>query len=247
MAPDDYLARVVAEPSGGWLVAVLPRAQRSLRWLRVTPDGVATELWTEASEPWFNLDDHTRVLSDGCILRTHRAHGLPAPRAAEPTAPSAAAHRGRVDRDRCRPRRRGSAGRCCSWGPPTGATERHLYAVPLDAEEPAPSPQRLTDRGGLARRGRERRRQPLDRHLVERSSTRQPSASGTAMGEARSWSTPPRAAPHRWVVGRRSSSRLLAADGSTPLDAALYRPAAPSRLAPALRGMGLRRTTRRST
>ena len=69
-AEDDYLARVVPEAGGSWLVAVLPRDQRSLRWLRVQPDGRATELWTEQSEPWLNVDQHTRALADGSILRS---------------------------------------------------------------------------------------------------------------------------------------------------------------------------------
>ncbi|MGZ6372940.1 MAG: DPP IV N-terminal domain-containing protein, partial [Candidatus Limnocylindria bacterium] len=41
MQPDDYLARVVPDPAGGWLVAVLPRDQRSLHWHRVSADGSA--------------------------------------------------------------------------------------------------------------------------------------------------------------------------------------------------------------
>ncbi len=76
MASDDYLVRVVAHPLGGWLVAVLPRAQRSLRWLRVEPDGSASELWVEPSTPWLNLDDDTRVLSDGRVLRSTERSGF---------------------------------------------------------------------------------------------------------------------------------------------------------------------------
>ena len=75
-AEDDYLARVVPEASGSWLVAVLPRAQRSLRWLRVQPDGSATELWLEQSEPWLNVDQHTRALDDGSILRSTERTGF---------------------------------------------------------------------------------------------------------------------------------------------------------------------------
>ena len=75
-AEDDYLARVVPEASGSWLVAVLPRDQRSLRWLRVQPDGRATELWTEQSEPWLNVDQHTRALADGSILRSTERTGF---------------------------------------------------------------------------------------------------------------------------------------------------------------------------
>src|SRR5207237_5529615 len=60
---DGYLARVVPHPLGGWLVAALPRDQKSLHWYRVEPSGTATELWVERSRPWVNLDDATRILS----------------------------------------------------------------------------------------------------------------------------------------------------------------------------------------
>ena len=76
MAPDDYLARVVADPAGGWLVAVLPRAQRSLRWLRADGAGGVQQLWVEESTPWLNLDDDTRVLADGRILRSTERSGF---------------------------------------------------------------------------------------------------------------------------------------------------------------------------
>lgn len=73
---DGYLVRVVAPPGGGWLVAVLSRDQRSLRWSAVSQDGAAHELWVETAEPWLNLDDDTRVLADGRILRTTEATGF---------------------------------------------------------------------------------------------------------------------------------------------------------------------------
>jgi dipeptidyl-peptidase-4 len=76
MEPDDYLARVVAHPAGGWLVGVLPRAQRSLRWLRVERNGTTRELWVEHATPWLNLDHDTRVLADGRILRSTERTGF---------------------------------------------------------------------------------------------------------------------------------------------------------------------------
>src|SRR3990172_9415644 len=36
MAADSYLARVVADPAGGWIVAIMARDQRSLRWWRAS-------------------------------------------------------------------------------------------------------------------------------------------------------------------------------------------------------------------
>jgi len=73
---DGYLARVVARPLGGWLVAVLSRDQRALRWSALSPDGAVDELWVETAEPWLNLDADTRVLADGRILRTTEATGF---------------------------------------------------------------------------------------------------------------------------------------------------------------------------
>ncbi len=73
---DGYLARVVPRPDGGWLVAILARDQRTLRWSALSQDGVGRGLWAEASEPWLNLDDDTRVLADGRILRTTEASGF---------------------------------------------------------------------------------------------------------------------------------------------------------------------------
>ena len=78
MAPDDYLARVVGFiPAGGWLVAVLPRAQRSLRWLRADGAGGVQQLWVEESTPGRrHPDDDTRVLADGRILRSTERSGF---------------------------------------------------------------------------------------------------------------------------------------------------------------------------
>jgi dipeptidyl-peptidase 4 len=148
MAPDDYLARVVADPRGGWLVAVLPRDQRSLRWLRVTADGSATELWVEAADPWINLDDDTRVLADGMILRSTEQTGF---RHLELRAVDGSLERRLTDGDwmvtgvvHVDEGRR----KVLFTATHDGVTERHLYAVPLDADEPISHPERLTHEAG---------------------------------------------------------------------------------------------------
>jgi dipeptidyl-peptidase-4 len=147
MADDDYLARVVPHPAGGWLVAVLPRAQRTLRWWRVLGDGGTHPLWEESSEPWLNLDDDTRILGDGSVLRTTERTGF---RQAELRPPGAEAHLltggdwvvtsvAGVNEGRAEVYVLGTA---------DGPLERHLYAVPLDAPRPVERPARLTQERG---------------------------------------------------------------------------------------------------
>jgi dipeptidyl-peptidase 4 len=148
MRPDDYLARVVPHPAGGWLAAVLPRDQRSLAWHRVASDGSAERLWVEEAEPWINVDDHTRVLLDGRILRSSERSGF---RHLELRATN-----GEVERVL-------TAG---EWvvtnvvavsasrrevlfvATRDGVLERHLYAASLDAPEPVRDPIRLTTERG---------------------------------------------------------------------------------------------------
>ncbi|HEX6140219.1 MAG TPA: DPP IV N-terminal domain-containing protein [Candidatus Limnocylindria bacterium] len=148
MEVGDYLARVVAEPSGGWLVAVLPRAQRELRWLRVSAAGEATTLWTEPGDPWVNLDDLTRVLADGRILRATEETGF---RHLELRAPDGAfLHRltegpWLVTDVACVDEARSEV--WCT-GTADGATERHLYRVPLEPAAPTRVPERLTTEPG---------------------------------------------------------------------------------------------------
>jgi dipeptidyl-peptidase-4 len=226
MAADDYLARVVPEASGGWLVAVLPRAQRSLRWLRVTTDGQATDLWSEATDLWVNVDTHTRALSDGRILRSTERSGF---RHLELRGADGAIERqltagdwmvtevAYVDEAR---------GEVLFLATADGATERHLYSVPLDAAEPVRRPERLTTERGW--------------HLATVS------ADGTWWIDT--WSTLEHAPT---VVARRRDTgdtvvihepsltaqaagyvmpellTVTAADGTTSLDAGLYRPLHP--------------------
>ena len=63
-------------PGGGWLVAVLPRHQRTLRWSWVDVDGAVRPAWEETRKPWINLDMDTQVLSDGRVLRSTEATGF---------------------------------------------------------------------------------------------------------------------------------------------------------------------------
>jgi dipeptidyl-peptidase 4 len=229
MAADDYLARVLAEPGGTWLVAVLPRTQRSLRWLRVTTDGQARELWQETAEPWpwINLDGDTRVLDDGRILRSTERTGYRHLELREPDgSPGTTLTEGdwvvtsvvNVDERR---------GEVLFVGTADGVTQRHLYAVELNAAQPVRSPQRLTSEPGW------------HDAVASRDGTRW----------ADTWSTPehsPAVSVHNRdgsdpiivhpaavtaaTLGRRPPEllRLVAEDGSTPLDAALYRPESPA-------------------
>jgi len=144
MRADDYLARAIPHPQGGWLAAVLRRDQRVLSWHRVGDDGSVQRLWVEEGDPWINLDDHTRVLFDGRILRSTERSGF---RHLELRAPDGALERvltagewvvtGVVAL---------AAGRreVLFTATRDGVLERHLYAVPWDAQEPVTNPPRLT-------------------------------------------------------------------------------------------------------
>jgi len=145
---DGYLARVLAHPLGGWLVAVLPRDQRSLGWWRVTADGSAAKLWTERSEPWLNLDSMTRILSDGRVLRATEASSYrhlelreadgssPRPLTTGDWVVTDVAH---VDEAR---------GEVLFLGTADGVLQRQLYTVALDAPRPSMRPERLTREAG---------------------------------------------------------------------------------------------------
>ena len=145
---DDYLARVVAHPAGGWLVAVLPRAQRALVWHRVEADGSAQVLWREAGDPWINLDLDTRILADGRFLRSSERSGF---RHLELRAATGEVERvltagewvvtGAVSVSEARREVLFMATR-------DGVLERHLYAVSLDAGRPVTDPRRLTAEAG---------------------------------------------------------------------------------------------------
>jgi dipeptidyl-peptidase 4 len=230
-AEDDYLARVVPEAAGSWLVAVLPRAQRSLRWLRVQPNGSATELWTEQSEPWLNVDQHTRALEDGTILRSTERTGF---RHLELRASDGALLRQltagdwvvtdvvRVDEGRREVLFIGTA---------DGPTHRHLYAAPLDEPEPQRAPRRLTPAGGwhaaVASRDGSR--------WVDTWSSLEHAPSVTVHGrDGGDPITVHASAGAAADIGRRPPElrSVTAADEVTRLDAALYRPAQPAATPP---------------
>ena len=230
-APDDYLARVVPEAAGSWLVAVLSRAQRSLRWLRVQTDGRATELWTETSEPWLNLDQHTRALNDGTILRSTESTGF---RHLELRAPDGELLRRltggswvvtevvHVDEKRREVRFIGTA---------DGATQRHLYAVSLDAASPEESPQRLTAEDGWHTVVASRDGTSWADTWSNLAQAPSVTVRGRDGGEAMAVHAPSTSAA---TLGRRPPElrSLTAADGVTRLDAALYRPESPAATPP---------------
>ena len=136
MDDGSYLARVLAHPNGGFLVAVLRRDQRSLAWLRVASDGGARLAWVEEGDPWINLDDATRVLDDGRVLRVTDRSGF---RHLELRAPQGRPDRRltdgawtvtgvtHVDEDR---------GEVWFVGTRDGVLERHVYVVSLSGGQP---------------------------------------------------------------------------------------------------------------
>jgi dipeptidyl-peptidase-4 len=227
MAEDDYLARVVADPAGGWLVAALPRAQRSLRWLRVSASGSTSELWTETAEPWINLDDDTRVLDDGSILRTTERSGYRhlelrdadgSLRGALTDGEWMVTNVVHVDEGRREVLFIGTA---------DGVLERHLYAVPLDVSQPTVEPRRLSDEPGWheAVVSRDGTRWVNSWSTLERSpavAVRQRDGGETTLIHQVALTTT--------SLGRQAPEllELVADDGTTPLRAALYRPASPA-------------------
>jgi dipeptidyl-peptidase-4 len=228
---DGYLARVVAEPSGGWLVAVLPRAQRSLQWLRVSPSGQVRELWTETASPWINLDHDTRPLADGRILRSTERGGyrhLELRGADGGEGPVLTAGDWMVTQVVHVDEQRDEV---LFIGTADGALDRQLYAVPLDAARPVMQPERVSTEPGW--------------HDVVVSHD------GTSWVDT--WSTPERspevvlrqrgdgpevvlhpAGETAESMGIRAPAlfRVVAGDGATLLDAALYRPAQPAATPP---------------
>jgi dipeptidyl-peptidase 4 len=231
MAEDDYLARVVAELGGSWLVAVLPRAQRSLRWLRVSAAGESHELWTETAQPWINLDSDTRVLGDGSILRTTEESGFRHIELRDPDGSPLRTLTGgawmvsnvvHVDEQRREVLFTGTA---------DGVMQRHLYAAPMDVTQPTEEPQRLSEEPGW----HEAVVSHDGRHWVDTWSTleRSPAVAVRTLdgGEP--------SVIHEATLAPASPGRLppdifnlVADDGTTPLHAALYRPPSPAQSPP---------------
>ena len=225
---DGYLARVVPEPSGSWLVAVLPRDQRSLRWLRVTPGGEAVDLWTESATPWINLDSDTHVLADGRILRsTERTRfrhlelrdpdGAPGPQltAGDDWMVTRVVH---VDEAR---------NEVLFVATVDFALERHVFATPLDAPSPTGEPLRLTSEPGW----HDAVVAPGGRRWVDTWSS--PASSPTVVlhdRDADSRTTIHDASETAGTLGVEPPEifRIPSGDGHTPINAALYRPAEPA-------------------
>jgi len=221
MAADDYLARVLTHPAGGWLVATLPRDQRSLTWHRVAADGSARILWREEADPWINLDDDTRILSDGRILRSSERGGF---RHLE-------LRRAEGDVERVLTRGEwvvtGVAGLADARGEVLftatrdGVLERHLYAIPLDAAEPVSDPERLTAEAGwhdvVASRDGQR--------WIETWSDLEtaPRVVVTGRDEPSVTIHAPSATAESLTLDPPELLDLVAADGHTTLHAALYR------------------------
>lgn len=221
MRSDDYLARVIPHPEGGWLVAVLPREQRSLRWHRVGPDASARVLWVEEAEPWINLDDLTRILPDGRILSSSERSGY---RHLELRTP-----RGELDRVLTEGdwvvtdvvAVSSARGEVLFAGTRDTATERHLYAVPLGAPQPVTHPQRLsTDPGWHAFVA-----QADGERWIDTWSDLEHAPS--VVVRSRDGGTIPIHLPLTTATRERLDppelTQLLAADGTSPLQAAVYR------------------------
>jgi len=222
MGAHDYLARVVAHPDGGWLAAVLPRDQRSLAWHRVGEDASARLLWIEEADPWINLDDQTRILGDGRILRSSERSGF---RHLELRAPGGDMERVLTagewmvtDVVAVATRRR----EVLFIATRDGVLERHLYAVPLDAPQPVSDPRRLTDEPGwhavVASPDGERWIDTWsDLEHAPRVTVASRDSGSTLIHESSTTAAQEQLDPPELV-------EVLAADGRTTLHAAVYRP-----------------------
>jgi dipeptidyl-peptidase-4 len=223
MAPDDYLARVVADPTGGWLAGVLPRDQRSLRWLRVSADGSARELWVEIAQPWVNLDGDTRILDDGRVLRSTETSGF---RHLELRLPDGSLDRRLTDGDWAVTgvlHVDEGRGDVLFTATGEGVTERHVYAVSLTDEAPAADPQRLTSEPGW-------HEAVVSRDGARWADTWSTSADATRVvvrsrdGGATIPVLDQTTTPASLGLQPPELLELTAADGTTLLHAALYRP-----------------------
>jgi dipeptidyl-peptidase-4 len=224
MADGDYLARVVADPTGGWLAAILPREQRALHWFRVAPNGAVAPLWSERSTPWLNLDNDTRVLPDGRVLRTtertgfrhlelHDANGqLAAQLTSGEWMVTEVVH---VDVP---------GAQVYFMGTAHGATERHLYRVPLQPGQPVTAPERLTPEPGWHSAAFSRDGTGwTDLWSNLQASSRLVARSTGAAGGSRRL-VDPLADASGLGVPPPELLELTAADGQTPLRAAFYAP-----------------------
>ena len=227
MEADDYLARVVPRPGGGWLVAVLPRAQRSLRWCWLESDGSVRAGWEEAGAPWINLDTDTHVLNDGRILRSTEETGF---RHLELRTPDGSLERrltggewmvtrvSHVDE---------ADGSVLFMGTRHGVTERHLYTAPLDAPAPVTDPERLTDEPGwhevtVSRDGSAWVDSWSSLERAPSVTVRRRDGSTAAILRESEWTA------ERLGVAIPDLTAVTAADGATKLQVAIYRAVSPA-------------------
>ncbi|MCC6382254.1 MAG: DPP IV N-terminal domain-containing protein [Dehalococcoidia bacterium] len=220
-AADVYLADVYWTPGGALAADVLSRDQRTLRLLRFD-DGRPVVLVEEQQDPWLNLGHDTRFLASGEILRGSERTGY---RHLFLHAADGALVRQLTAGEWVVTRLVGvDEGRRLAYvlGTRDGALERHLYAVPLDGGDVL----RLTDEPGwhdavLSEDGE---------WLLDTWSNRH-SAPVVVL-------EPTRGGGSRVLFANEGHSAealgldppelltLTAADGVTPLDAALYPPPA---------------------
>jgi dipeptidyl-peptidase-4 len=73
----EYLARVAWRPEGDVAALLLSRDQKRMEWRICDPaTGTSESLLGEGGNPWLNLDNDTRFLESGEILRTNEAGGF---------------------------------------------------------------------------------------------------------------------------------------------------------------------------
>lgn len=134
LGPDDdqYIARVAWRPDGVLAAQLLSRDQRSARWLMFDRRGTATLLLEESGEPWINLDDDTRFLASGEIVRSSESSGY---RHLEVRAADGTLVRRLTDGDWVVTKLLGiDEERRIAWfgGTRESPLERHVYTVSLD-------------------------------------------------------------------------------------------------------------------
>lgn len=135
---DHYLARVHWLAGGGLVAEIEARDQRSLNIVRFdTASGTATELFSETSDVWLNLHDDFRALLEpldgeaGVFVWSSERTGF---RHLELRARDGSLLRVLTEGDWAVDRLEGvdeHAGLAYFTGTRDGATERHLYSVPL--------------------------------------------------------------------------------------------------------------------
>jgi len=134
---DIYLARGGWRPDGAFTAQILSRDQRRLRLVSFSPDdGTPSLLLERRGDPWVNLDDDTRFLESGELVRSSEKSGFrhlylnhPAERAPRMLTDGDWVVTRLVSMDEERRIAYFMATR-------ESVLERHLYAVSLDGGEP---------------------------------------------------------------------------------------------------------------